>query len=160
MRKISQILGFLYSCILIHSCVPYFHLQIDGACEKSINFPCGRVSLSASRSLGLGYDISYMFDLSTPVTLHFDSLKIMHHGTPLKFEIFDEASNNIEQKIMNLSNKKNLVVRIPQDSLNIDTLIVSLNGFMVCDGVSVYDGDLKIVLTDSSGKRIRCPTKR
>ena len=157
MRKISIAISIIVCSVLLHGCDPTIHMSIDAACQKNLDFPCGSVSLRAAKSFGPGYQIQHYFDLVSPVTLYFDSLKITHHGTKLKFDIFDENHVKINERVINVSGKKYLYIIVAQDSVKDDSFVVSLTGFMVCKSGSVYDGDLKIVLTDSSGKRTRCP---
>lgn len=135
MIKIPSILFFLVTTVFLHSCDKTITLPIDDADGKKIDFFCGSVSISASKSFGPGYTISHQFNLINQVTLYFDSLKIENKGTQLEFEITDETGKSIVEKILNVSNKKYINLHIRQNLQTGDTLVVYVKGFIICKGV-------------------------
>jgi|688.fasta_scaffold385138_1 hypothetical protein len=148
MIKIPSILFFLVTTVFLHSCDKTITLPIDDADGKKIDFLCGSVSISASKSFGLGYTISHQFNLINQVTLYFDSLKIENKGAQLEFEITDETGKSIAEKILNVSNKKYINLHIRQNLQTGDTLVVYVKGFIICNGVSIYNDSLRITLND------------
>jgi hypothetical protein len=130
------------------SCDRTITLSVDEAKTKEIEFPCGRVSITAIKSFAPGYTISHRFALTKPVTLHFDSLRIEHRGTPLAFEITDENGGTINEKTITLSEEKVINAYIGENMAEGSTLLVNLKGFMVCDGASVYNDKVTVVLKE------------
>lgn len=148
MIKILSILSFLATSIFFHSCDKTITLPINDANGKKIDFPCGSVLINATKSFGPGYTISHQFNLTHQVTLYFDSLKITNNGTQLEFEITDGTAKNIDEKILSVTNNKYINLHIRQNLQTRDTLVVNIKGFIICNGLSVYNDNLRIVLND------------
>ncbi len=147
MKKVSYIFLLVFS-FTFYSCDKTITLPIDDATGKKIDFPCGSVSIKATKSFGPGYTISHQFNLINQVTLYFDSLKIENNGTQLEFDITDETGKNIDEKILNVSNKKYINIHIRQNLQTGDTLVAYVKGFIICNRVSVYNDSLRIILND------------
>lgn len=145
-RKITYILLIFVSTF--YSCDKSRIFPIDGINGKNIDFSCGNVSIKFMKSLGPGYIINHQFNLTDEVTLYFDSLKIYHKEIQLEYEPTKEFGEKVNEKIFNLSGKRmiNLHIPFPRTQMKGDTLLVSVKGFMVCNGVSVYSETLKIIL--------------
>jgi hypothetical protein len=144
-------IGFII-CILIlgvKGCDPVTVLPTDGSEEKNIDFLCGKVSISATKSLGPGYIISHKFNLNKEIRLYFDSLQAIYHNKPLHYEILDAQSGYlITDKNITLNDKRIINLDIDDNLQTGDTIFVHMQGFMICEGTSVYDDKLTIVLED------------
>jgi hypothetical protein len=139
---------FILTSILTTSCDKTILFPIDGSNGKELYFPCGHVSITASTAFRPGYNISHNFTLTKEVTLYFDSLKVEHKGQSLDFEITDGNANSIESKSISFSGKKIINARTSQYLKSGDTLFVSMKGFIFCNGSSVYNDRLIVILSD------------
>ncbi|NJN26350.1 MAG: hypothetical protein HC819_10405 [Cyclobacteriaceae bacterium] len=144
-------IGFII-CILIlgvKGCDPVTVLPTDGSEEKNIDFPCGKVTILVTKSLGPGYIISHEFNLNKEITLFFDSLQIIYHNKLLLYEILDAQTGNlITDKNLTLNEKRIINLDIDENLQPGDSLFVQMQGFMICEGMSVYDDKLTIILED------------
>jgi hypothetical protein len=139
---------FIITSFLITSCDKTILFPIDGSKGKELHFPCGHVSITASTAFRPGYNISHNFTLTKEVTLYFDSLKVEHRGQSLDFEITDGEANSINSKSISFSSKKIINARTSQYLKSGDTLFVSIKGFIFCNGSSVYNDKLIVILSD------------
>lgn len=138
----------LIAAILIPGCDKTIKLPIDDKDGKKIDFACGNVVITAIKSFGPGYTISQKFSLTKEVSLYFDSLKIDNKGSVLQFEITDGNAHDVKENIITFSGQNNINVHIPQNLQTGDALVVRMKGFLMCNGMSVYNDQITIVLKD------------
>lgn len=149
MVQMRYIISVLLASILASSCDKTILFPIDGSNGKELHFPCGHVSITASTAFRPGYNISHSFTLTKEVTLYFDSLKVEHKGQSLAFEITDGDGNSIDKPSISFSDRKIFNARTSQYLKSGDTLFVSMKGFIFCNGSSVYNDRLRVVLSDN-----------
>lgn len=141
--KIIFIIAFLTT-----GCDKTITLPTDGSEVKRIEFPCGSVSIKAIKSFGPGYTISHEFSLNKEVQLDFNSLELQYKNKILPFEVSDANGNKIEEDMISIMGDNAINIYIGQNLVTNDTLFVQMQGFMICEGTSVYDDKLTIVLED------------
>lgn len=148
MDTMKKYLFVLISAVVLSSCDRTVLLPIDGDVEKRLNFACGKVLVNSAYSFGPGYRISQKFDLSIPVNLNFDSLKVIHKGIEQPFRITDETGKVIDETNIIVGQEKliNIFVNFPDSLGPGDTLYVRMKNYILCEGVSVYDDDIFILL--------------
>lgn len=141
--RITFIVAFLAA-----GCDKTITLPTDGSKVKKIAFPCGSVSIKAIKSFGPGYTISHEFSLDTPIQLNFDSLDIRYKNKVLPFDVSDENGSKIDEDVIMIMGDDTVNIYIGQNLVTNDTLFVQIKGFMICEGTSVSDDKLTIVLED------------
>lgn len=131
----------------IAGCDPIITFPIDDSDKKRLTFPCGTLSIKVVKSLGSGYIINQEFQLTNETSVFFDSLNIKNRGSPVMFEIFDAQNKSmITEREISLNGKEIINLKISDNFEPNDTLLVQMKGYIICEGVSVYDNEIVVKL--------------
>lgn len=131
------------------SCDRTIFLLIDGSQEKTINSPCGSLSIKSSSRFIPGYGVYQTFTMEKDVQLYFDSLKIEFKGKLVPYKITNGIGGSIDNKTISVSDNFNINIHTNQ-FLDGDSLLVRMKGFFICEGKSVYDDDIIIIINEPS----------
>ncbi|MCF1753246.1 hypothetical protein [Mariniradius sediminis] len=138
----------LVSIVVLFSCDRTVLLTIDDDVKKEFDFSCGSVMINSAYSFGPGYRISQHFYLSTQVILDFDSLKMIHKGIEQPFRVTDETLELVIEKKKIVKGEKliNIFVDFPDNLKPGDSLLIRMKGYIICEGTSVYDDEIVVLL--------------
>jgi hypothetical protein len=148
MDIMKRYIFILVGTLVLFSCDRTVLLTIDGDVKKELNFTCGKVLINSAFSFGPGYRISQNFDLSAQIILDFDSLKVIHKGIKQPIRATYETGELVTEKKITVKGEKliNIFVNFPDNLEPGDTLLVRMKGYMLCEGTSVYDDEIVVLL--------------
>lgn len=131
----------------IAGCDPVITFPIDDSDKKQLNFSCGNLSMKVVKSLGPGYIINQEFQLTKEILVYFDSLNIKYKGSPVIFDVFDaQKKSNITDREISINEKEIINIKIPYNFETGDTLLLKMKGYISCEGASVYDNEILVLL--------------
>jgi len=131
----------------IAGCDPLITFPIDDSDKKKINFSCGSISIKVVKSLGPGFIINQEFQLTEEISVLFDSLNIKYKGSSINFDVFDALNKkNIKDREISINGVNTINIKIPDNLERGDTLFVQMKGYMMCEGASVYDNEIVVIL--------------
>jgi hypothetical protein len=146
-QKMKAIIITMLILVSLAGCDPVITFPIDDSSKKKLNFTCGTLSVKAVKSLGPGYIINQEFQLTKEISIFFDSLNIKHKGSPVMFDIFDAQKKSIiTEREISVNGKEIINLKISDNFESGDTLLLQMKGYIICEGASVYDNEIVVIL--------------